>query len=234
MKKDNILCREWDESYSRSENFAFYPKEESVKFLNRFVRKRVGIDKFKDILDLSKKVRGLDFGCGIGRMTILMREFGIDAYGVDISRNAIVVAKKLARHFRYTDMRGKFSVMDGKEIPFPDSFFDITISEGVLDSMDFGLARKLIKEIDRVTKKLLFLSLISGEDGRHPKQFCGQEIVNTKHENGTIQSYFNCEKIKRLIKGTKFTIETCHLIQDKSLIPVSLTSRYYIVLRKKE
>ena len=42
----------WEESYDRYENFILYPKEEYVKFLNRFVRKRIGIDKFVDILDL--------------------------------------------------------------------------------------------------------------------------------------------------------------------------------------
>ena len=41
----------WEESYARYEHVIFYPKEEYVKFLNRFVRKRIGIDKFVDILD---------------------------------------------------------------------------------------------------------------------------------------------------------------------------------------
>ncbi len=32
--------KQWEESYARQENFIFYPKEEYVKFLNRFVRKK--------------------------------------------------------------------------------------------------------------------------------------------------------------------------------------------------
>ncbi|MFT5917937.1 MAG: hypothetical protein ACI81T_004454, partial [Bacteroidia bacterium] len=32
LKKDK-----WDQSYARGENFIFFPKEEVVKFLNRFV-----------------------------------------------------------------------------------------------------------------------------------------------------------------------------------------------------
>lgn len=89
----------WEDSYSRKENFIYYPKEEAVKFLNRFVKKRVGADGFIQLLEPEKQLKGLDFGCGIGRITLLMHEFGIDGYGVDISENAILEAKNLATHF---------------------------------------------------------------------------------------------------------------------------------------
>ena len=45
----------WEASYGRFENFMFYPKEEVVKFLNRFVRKRIGLNKFLDILYEGRK-----------------------------------------------------------------------------------------------------------------------------------------------------------------------------------
>ena len=48
----------WEESYDRYENFIFYPKEEYVKFLNRFVRKRIGINEFAQVLDFGKKGGG--------------------------------------------------------------------------------------------------------------------------------------------------------------------------------
>ena len=31
------------------------------------------------------KLRGLDFGCGIGTHTIIFNDFNIDAHGIDIS-----------------------------------------------------------------------------------------------------------------------------------------------------
>jgi len=42
---------EWDDSYDRYENHIFYPKEEVVKFLNHFVRKKIGNNTFRDILE---------------------------------------------------------------------------------------------------------------------------------------------------------------------------------------
>jgi SAM-dependent methyltransferase len=92
----DLKLSEWEESYKRGENFIFYPKEEVVKFINRYVVKRKNIDEFIPILTKQPPIKGLDLGCGIGRNTILLEEFGILAYGIDISKKAIETAKKLA------------------------------------------------------------------------------------------------------------------------------------------
>lgn len=228
----DTLKDKWEESFRRLDNVIFYPKEETVKFINRFVRKRVGVDGFIDVLDFSKRVRGLDYGCGIGRIAILMKEFGIDAYGVDISQAGIETAKKLAAHFGFKDMTDKFRVVSGSNIPFDKDFFDITICEAVLDSMYFELSKKIIKEIDRVTKKMAFISLISGDDNRHPKGFCGEEVVKTEHEKGTIQSYYNWDKVQRLVENTDFKVVWCNLVTEKSLISDYKYGRYHVALRK--
>ena len=43
---EKIYHKKWDSSYSRQENFLFFPKEEVIKFLNRFVRKKTEPNKF--------------------------------------------------------------------------------------------------------------------------------------------------------------------------------------------
>jgi SAM-dependent methyltransferase len=222
----------WEESYQRSENFAFFPKEEVVKFLNRFVRRRLGVDQFSDIMDFSNGMRGLDFGCGIGRQTILMKEFGIDPFGVDISSTAIDIAKELARHFGFDDIIENCLVTEGISIPFEDGFFDISIAEAVFDSMRFDIARSVMHELDRVTSKFAFLSLISGDDGTHYREYDGEETVDTQHEQGTIQSYYNWDKIHRLIEGTGFSVAWCRLITEESIVSKYISRRYYLVLQK--
>lgn len=228
-----IYAEKWEESYARHENFIFYPKEEYVKFLNRFVRKKIGINNFIDILDFNYEVRGLDYGCGIGRLAILMKEFGINAFGVDISSKAIQNAQELAEYYGYTDMIPNFQVVDGTSLPFDDKYFDFAISEAVFDSMHFNIACNLIKELDRVTKSIAFISLISGDDSEHFREFAGEEIVKTKHEHGTIQSYYNYIKIKNLISNTNFKIKLCRIITEESVIDRYKYGRYYVVLSKK-
>ena len=223
----------WEESYKREENFIFYPKEEVVKFMNRFVRKRSGVNEFKDVMDFSGGVKALDFGCGIGRHAILMREFGIDAYGVDISSTAIDVAKDLSETFGFPEMKENFSTSDGSTLAFEDKFFNVTIAESVLDSLGHELAKVNLKEIARVTKDIIFISLISGDDSKHHREFADEIVVQDKHEEGTIQNYFNWSKIEELVQEIDFDIVWNRLIQEESLTSQYRGSRYYIVLKKK-
>ena len=230
------ICKsKWQQSYLRNENFMFYPKEETVKFLNRFVRKRIAVDKFKDIMDFdAKQVKGLDFGCGIGRLTVLMKEFGLDAYGTDISPYAIKTARELALHFGYDDMEKKFFVTNGVKLPFSRGYFDVSMAESVLDSMPVVLAKKILKDIDRVTRSVCFISLISGDNSEHGREYSGEETVKTPHEKGTVQSYYNWNKIKSLIEGTNFTIAWAQLIATQSPLFCYKSSRYYLVLKKED
>ena len=218
----------WDESYERAENHIFYPKEEVVKFLNRFVRKKKLKNNFKNILyNDERAIRGLDFGCGIGHTTKLMNDFNIQSYGVDISDVAIKTSKSL-----YPYLEENFQVIDGISIPFKDFYFDISICESVIDSMHFELAVKMIKELERVTKKLVSISFISGDDHQHYREFNGEKIIKELHEKNTIQSWYNWSKIKKLISRTSFNIIWAHLITDESMIDRYKYGRYYLVLSK--
>lgn len=231
-----IKKSDWEKSYKNLDNFILYPKEEVVKFLNRFVRKKVGFNEFHEILlennEGQTKLKALDFGCGIGRQTILLEEFGIEGYGVDISENAIITAKEFAGHLNFPELSNRFSVIEGLSIPFEDNFFDISIAEACLDSMGFKIASIIIKELDRVTKSYLFMSLISGDDSEHDPEFIGDERVKTKHEENTIQSFYNLSRIKKLIKYTRFNIVFCRLLSEESTISRYKNSRYYVILNK--
>lgn len=56
-----IRQQQWNESYARGENAIFYPHEEMVRFLNRFIRKRISHDVFSDVI-----YRGDFYHSGIG------------------------------------------------------------------------------------------------------------------------------------------------------------------------
>lgn len=230
MQNDNDLQTDnWETSYSRKENYIYYPKDEVVKFINRFVRKRNGIDLFTDIIETESVLKGLDLGCGIGRQTILMEEFKIQGYGVDISANAIKEAKSLATSFGY-NMENRFKVLVENSLPFENDFFDFAISDSVLDSMYFKFAQVYIKELDRTVKKLVYLNLISGESVE--ANFSDDVLVTTRHEEGTIQSYYNTEKINNLIKGTNWKVKQLNTINESNLLSDLKRVRYHIVLGK--
>lgn len=253
----NKKIERWNESYERKENYIFYPHDEVVKFINRFIRKRVGVDSFVDIIYKGESyksgiglinaldckgggdsLKALDFGCGIGRQTLLLKEFGIEAWGIDISQVAINEAKNLAKLYDKYDTQVNFQVYDGENIPFEDKFFDFAISYGVLDSMPFSLAKKLICGIERVVKKYCFITLI-GEDSTslfsNLSGECRSEIeVQDAHEFGTIQSFFDKSKIEELIVDSSFFIKWGQKIQHIDIQNNAVYSRYFILLEKGE
>jgi ubiquinone/menaquinone biosynthesis C-methylase UbiE len=198
-----INQEKWDESYSRNENLIFYPKEEVIKFLNRFIKKRKGTTSFENLILIDSKLKALDLGCGIGRQTILFEEFGIEGYGVDISSVAITEAKKLSENMGF-ELNDRFQVLDKVEIPFDNLFFDFAISDSVLDSMEFTFAKKYLNELDRVVKQYVYISLIASIKLPDGSDFDGEIIVNETHENGTIQSFFTPSKIQELLSETSF------------------------------
>jgi len=222
-----VRREKWEESYARVENNILYPKEECVKFLNRFVRRKLSKNEYVEVLlhEDGRVLKALEYGCGVGATTALLHDFGVAAVGVDVSSTAIEKAKQ--NHGEISDC---FSVVDGTKIPFQDKHFDFSISDCVLDSMSFELAGRILLELDRVTKNLLFVSLISGDDSSHFREYCGEEIVETEHEKGTIQTYYNWSKILEIIRPTGFRIVWAELHLMESCLASHKTGRYYLVL----
>lgn len=227
---DRLKRSDWNESYNRGENFIFYPKEEVIKFINRFVLKRSGINSyFKQKDFVNRTNNALDFGCGIGRQTILCAEMGFNSYGVDVSTSAIEFGKELLlteykRHNEFVN----FTAVEGTDLHFEDGFFDFIICDSVLDSMYFDLARSFMLEFDRVANQYVYLSLISS---RCNSDIANDTVVESNHENNTIQSYYDISRINELIKGTSFTINWLNEVVEMREDAV-FNSRFNIVLKK--
>ena len=226
-KLDKLYKEQWDQSYIRNENNILYPNSEVVKFLNRYVRKKVDNNAFIDILNFNEKFKGLDFGCGVARSAILMEEFGIEAYGVDISSAAIKKGKELAYDYGYASLQSRLTTIDSNKLKYDDNFFDICIAESCIDSMSFENASLLINEIARVTKKYIYFSVISSE-GNGMK--ASDKLVEDDHEHGTIQSYYDENRIHKLTNDLDAKIIFLRKIIETGISDNHFHSRYFVVL----
>lgn len=229
---DNKLT-EWNRSYQNRDNFVFYPHEEVIRFVSRHLRKRTGLEQFTNIVPEPAKLNVLDLGCGIGRHVIYCHEMGLNAYGADLSNEAVRVAVTWAERRGMSGAERKIVQADIRSLPWDDGFFQVAVSHGVLDSMSFEIARAACVELVRVMAPdgLFYCDLVSGDDSKHAREFCGEEVVETRHEEGTIQSYFNLAKIHRLFDGL-FEIVECILIRREEVIAGGYSSRYHLVLRR--
>lgn len=233
MKTESTKQSEWDKSYENRDNFVFYPHEEVVRFVSKFVRKRVGLNEFKSVAPNAEECRILDLGCGIGRHVMYCHEMGLNAYGIDLSDVAIRTALDWGKRQQLPEPEKRILQGDIRALPWNDGFFQYAVSHGVLDSMPFNIAREACVELARVMPVggLFYCDLISGDDSGHAREFSGEQVVSTEHEQGTIQLYFNLAKILSLIEGV-FELSECNLIRRENVVKGGYSSRYHLILRR--
>lgn len=191
--------QEWNTSYTRGGNILFYPHEEIIRFVNKYVRKRHDINVFEDILPLlssESDFSSLDLGCGIGRHVKYLDESGLNPYGIDLSDTAINKGKEWLNSIGKKELADKLTVGSVVDLPYKDNTFGMCVSHGVLDSMPREIAVQGMREVKRVLLPgaLMYLDLIMGTEIRE-----GDEIVDDGYEQGTIQSYFTVESIKNFL-----------------------------------
>jgi len=203
MVTPDLRIEEWNASYTRRENFLFYPHEEVIRNMSKYVCKRVGLVAFIWHLPEGPR-RALCVGCGIGRHVFYMDDCGLDAYGIDLSNEAIQAARNIAKKLGREYLRDHFLAGSATDMPYHYNYFQVAISHGVLDSMPFVIARKVVNETQRVLDQggLFYIDVISGDDSNHGREFSGEEIVVTQHEEKTIQSvistiavFWSCWKV---------------------------------------
>lgn len=224
----------WEESYSRRENFVFQPCDEFVRFVARFLRRRVGLDDVVDVVPGAAGSRVVDVGCGIGRNLAFGTQMGLAMYGIDLSERAVEVARQWLGRLGVADPAERAVAGDIRALPWADGYFAHASSDSVLDSMPFDIARAGVAEIARITQPggYFYCNLISGDETGRDPEFAGEEVVTSTHEQDTIQSYFNRAKIGTLL-DPHFEILSCarHQISDPDR--GTRYGRWHVVARRR-
>jgi SAM-dependent methyltransferase len=226
---------QWEASYRSRQNFVFYPYEELIRFVAKYLRKRVGLDEYEDRHSFGRPPRWLDLGCGIGRHIVYGHEAGMDVHGIDLSATAAAMARQWAARAGVKDVENRIVQGSADALPWGDGYFDVVISHGVLDSMPFDVARRAAAEVRRVLRRggYFYCDLISGDDSAHAREFAGEETVSTEHEKDTVQSYFNFAKIQQLVDGRMELLE-CNLVRKIDVLKGQFIGRYHLVQRKSQ
>lgn len=103
--------------------------------------------------------RVLEVGCGRGSIGAYFADAGFDTTLLDISPDAIEVARNL---FAHHGLKARFDTGDALSLPYPDGSFDVVVSIGLLEH--FEDVNSVIKEQVRVLDRGgLFLGYIVPE-----------------------------------------------------------------------
>ena len=92
----------------------------------------VGIGDF--LGDLHGK-RVIEYGCGLGKLTVLLARSGAEVTAFDLSEASVDVARKRARMVGVED-RITFAIAPGEYLPFDDASFDIAFGKAVLHHLE--------------------------------------------------------------------------------------------------
>jgi SAM-dependent methyltransferase len=102
----------------------------------------------KEITAVSEKAI-LEAGCGTGRISVKLGELGAGITCVDISANALALAKSNSASFP-----GKINFVRNsiKSLSFRSSSYDIVWNAGVLEHFDIPEQKQIVAEMLRITK----------------------------------------------------------------------------------
>lgn len=105
------------------EDFASYAARDSLL---------PGIAEF--LGDLHGK-RVIEYGCGLGKLTVLLARSGAEVTAFDLSEQSLEVARRRAQMTRVDDTI-TFVAAPGEALPFEDASFDIAFGKAVLHHLD--------------------------------------------------------------------------------------------------
>ena len=225
----DLKKKEWDKSYKNFDNTLFYPKEDVIRFVNKYFKRINSVQDFKEV---GNKKNILDLGSGSGRHLIYLYENNFNPYGVELSKIACEQALELIKYKNYPIPSENIKNESAHSLSFTNNFFDACIAVSTLDSMTFETARLVMKELKRVMKNnsFIFLDLISDNfirKGNIDTSF--DQIVAENHEKGTVQSYFNQNKINILVSG--FIVSENYRVDKVSSKNEVISSRNFLILK---
>lgn len=224
---------QWDQSYLRYENTLFYPSEEVIRFVNRYIRRRLGPNAFTKAFDERPKV--LDIGCGAGRHLAYLWENGFHPIGIELStvacdQAAALMASKGAPPAEYNIIN-----ISTDDAIIADNSIDYAVSISAIDSMPTASATEVAAKTLASLKPgaLFYVDLISVDRMRDGVDIGDHDqTINEQHEKGTVQSYYDEAKIRRVFLGFEvIRLETITRADHTGLIT---DKRWHIVLRKPD
>jgi 2-polyprenyl-3-methyl-5-hydroxy-6-metoxy-1,4-benzoquinol methylase len=132
--------RQWNDFHKSKETSGDtleYPDEYVVRFLKR-LRKD---DNVKKVLDIP---------CGAGRHTALAAELGFDAFGGDISEEAVELTK---RHLLKRKLKAELKILNLLDLQYDAELFDAVVSWRSFHVLSKEDMFKAISELKRVVRK---------------------------------------------------------------------------------
>jgi len=154
----------------------------------------------------------LDVGCGTGRLVYWLRFLGIDAFGIEISKDALELADKKIRPFLKSG--------DITKIPYAENNFDLVLTYDVLEHIERSKIKKAISETIRVSKRYIFHKIYTQENHwislTHGEDFSHLSVFSKKYWQNIFSSFPEISILRNGIFNLPSFFETVFLLKKKT------------------
>lgn len=137
----------WEKEFNRNypvENFqelSYFWWKDCYRQIEKFVLQNIPLNNNSEILEC---------GCGSGNSSLKLAPLVKKVILLDSSNNALECAKKLADYYKVKNV--EFINANIFHMPFENNQFDFCWNIGLIEHYNFEQAKKIIKEMLRVTK----------------------------------------------------------------------------------
>lgn len=170
------------------------------------IKKQLYSDVLDKIILYGPLVKILDIGCAMGFSLDVLKERGLESYGVEISEFAGRIAQE---RFGST-----VSIGDIKDIKFEDDFFDAVTMVDILEHVESPIL--ILKKIRQILKRRGILAIVVPDTG----SFSAKALKSAwPHINNEHLYYFSPPLIKNILYESGFLIESVRSFAK----PVSLS-----------
>lgn len=226
----------WDKEYKAQQLLSpsNVPQADVVRFL-RWLKKEH--KKRGEPLDMDG-LRVLDLGSGTGRNSFYFAEQGAQVTGFEFSKNALLMAEKLARH---GEVAIDYHLQDiGAKYPLKDASIDIALDVTSSNSLSDSARKVYLHELSRVLAPgaLLFLRALTFEGDAHAKElvkrFPGKDPDTYVHPDlGVVEKVFSRQTLQATYESY-FAFEHLEKVQHYATVADRKYKRSYFIayLRK--
>jgi SAM-dependent methyltransferase len=128
--------RKWDaHAHASLPNLDDLPRIGPEATLAEYTRGRLLLDGMAEFLGDLDGRDVLEYGCGLGELTIVLARSGARVTTFDLSPASVEFSQRRAEREGVAD-RIRFVVAAGESLPFPDDSFDVAVGKAVLHHLD--------------------------------------------------------------------------------------------------
>lgn len=202
-----------------------YDEKYYEKLVNAYKNKsRWAKNRIKNVLELvdpKQKDVTLDLGCGIGTFTIECSKVVQKSIGVDFSKDALLLAKKLSGSHGNSS-KAEFVCAEAGHLPFIENSFDKLICADLVEHLVPSQYRLLLLEAHRVLKKFGTIAIYTPESDHIFEILRKNNIILRKDE-----THIDFKSLPYL----RHTLKKAHFIPVKSYFKESHVLLFSIIER---